>query len=176
MVRNTWNWKPWSPIINTQRGTGFTLIEMVVVIAVLGILAASAAGLFSSGTQAYISGKQGNILAARGQLALERMVRDLRLVRSATVTDLTITPSTQISFIQTTGATVSYTVSGATLMRNTQPLADSVTALNFTYLQRDAKTLAASVGQVYYITAALTFTEGNSTLTLRATVHPRAIP
>lgn len=158
---------------NRQRG--FTLLEMVLVVMLLSILAGVASHMLSGGFNAYLLGKDAVDTNWQARNALEWLMRDLRAVRSATAADLTITPSNAITFTNTSGAVVNYALSGATLLRNGQPLADGVTALVFSYVQKNGKTTATAVGQVHYITVELSVTQSGITKTLRATVRPRAI-
>ena len=172
MARNQWKLKLSSPITKV---TGFTLVEMVVVIAIAGLLAASGATLLGEGLRAAYGGRDANALVVQGQLALERLNRDLHLVRSATTTDLT-PGATSLTLRDTAGTTITYSLSGTTLLRNTRPLADGVSALSFSYTQRDGLTPTTIAGEVFYITATLTLNSNDATATLRTTVHPRNIP
>ena len=151
-------------------------MEMVIVIALLAILAPIAALIIDGGIRAYVSSRTQATSQEQGRLALERITRDLRAIRSATSADLIIAPATQITYTDRSGATVSYTRSGTTLMRNGVPLADNVSALNFTYIQRDGKTTASSATTVYYITTTLGITQAGTTLNVHATVRPRNFP
>ena len=156
--------------------SGVTLLEMVLVLVILGIIAALGSSFLSGGLNAYFTERDISNAAWQGRLALERITRDLRTVRSATAGDLTITPANQISFTNTAGTNVSYSLSGSTLMRNGQPLADGITALSFTYLANDGKTAVTSdVTAVYYIGVAFTVTQGGANQTWRGLIHPRSI-
>jgi len=148
---------------------------MVLVLVILGVIAALGSTLLSSGFNAYFTGRDVINAKWQGQLALERLTRDLRTVRSATAGDLTITPTTQISFINSSGTSVSYSLSGTTLMRNSQPLADGISALNFSYIANDGKKNTNTVTAVYYIAVSFTVTEGGTNQTVRTLIHPRNI-
>lgn len=66
-------------MVNRKRLTGFTLIEMVMTIVLLGILAGVLAPMIVSSINAYSDTAARNELTARGRLALERLARELRL-------------------------------------------------------------------------------------------------
>ncbi|MFQ5487040.1 MAG: hypothetical protein ACE5ET_01160, partial [Gammaproteobacteria bacterium] len=68
-----------------------------------------------------------------------------------------------------------YALSGATLTRNGQPLADGISTLNFDYLRNDGKTTAATAGEVFYISVSFTISQGGSSRNLRGTVFPRSL-
>ena len=62
---------------------GFTLIELVMVIMIIAIIAAMSSKLFVQGATGLLTAQ--NTLSAnwQGQIAMERMTRDIRDVRSA---------------------------------------------------------------------------------------------
>lgn len=154
---------------------GVTLIEMVLVIVILGIIAALSSSLLSGGLNAYFTERDISNAQWQGRLALERLTRDLRTVRSATAGDLVISPANQITFVDTSGTTVSYSLSGTTLLRNGQPLADGISGLSFTYIARDGKTAAGSVTAVYYIAVSFSITQNGVNQSRRTVIHPRSI-
>ena len=62
-----------------QKCKGFTLIEMVTVIVLLGIIAGILTPFISSAMQAYVASKARANLVAKGRLAMERIIREVRL-------------------------------------------------------------------------------------------------
>jgi prepilin-type N-terminal cleavage/methylation domain-containing protein len=152
---------------------GFSLLEMVMVIVLLSIVAAIGSSMLSSGFTAYFTGR--DIINAdwQGRFALDRMTRELRMVRSATVADLDILTANAITFTDTAGNVVSYSRAGNTLMRNAQPLADGVSALSFSYIEADGKTATTDATVVAYVTVDLAVNQAGSSFTLRNTIDPR---
>jgi len=57
---------------------GFTLMEMVVVIVLIGILAGGTMTFLTRSTQSYVNTSQRTELASTGRLAIERIARELR--------------------------------------------------------------------------------------------------
>ncbi len=159
-----------------HRSGGFTLIELVTVIVLLGILSAAGSSMLTEGLKASVMTSDTNAAAGQSRLALERMARDMRAIRSNAIADLAIATPSQITFTRSDGVVVQYRLSGTTLMRNTQPLADDVATLSFVYLQRDGRTATAVLSQVYYVTMDMLTSYGDGNLPLRTTVHPRNFP
>lgn len=171
--------------INTKcsidSGRGFSLIELIVVIVVFGVIAATGAQLMGNGFRAYFSGKDMTEMDSQTRVALERMTRELRSVRAPA--DLTVVPANEISFVDAGGNSIRYcmgtvgTCPGAAgeLVRNTQPLAGGVSGLAFSYLDR-AGVATTTPALVYYITVNFTAAQGTISKAFQATVSPRNFP
>ncbi len=159
------------PSYSAKPCAGFSLVEMIVVIVLVGMLATIGSQMLGYTLSSFILSK--DVLKGdwQARVALERLTRDLRMVRAAA--NLTIVPATAITFSDTDGNNVNYSLSGTQLMRNSQPLADSISGLAFTYLRSDGNTAAASASEVYYITVSFDVSRSTTTTSLRATVHPR---
>jgi hypothetical protein len=159
-------------------------VELVTVMIVVGIVATMAATMFGKTLQSYLIGSEGADNAMQAQLALERMVRELRRIRSASSSDLT--PSAgQISFVeQSSGSIIGFNLLGTTLYRTVTPsgtpvvLANNISALSFGYLTADGRaeltSPSAAVALIYYINARLTVTSQNMSLGYGTTVKPRS--
>lgn len=154
-----------------RRGAGFSLVELIVVIVLVGILAALGSQMLGKTVQSFAFSRDVTRGDWQARVALERLTRDLRMARAPA--ELVIVPATAITFSDTDGNNVNYSLSGTQLMRNTRVLADDITGLAFTYLRSDGNTVAASASEVYYITVMFGVTRATATTTLRATVHPR---
>jgi len=162
------------------RLTGFTLIEVVTTLIVIGVLAAISASVMSRGLLSYFVGREIARDDAQGRLACERMARDLRTARSPA--DIVFGAS-QITMTTLAGNVIVYRRNAATsqLERSQdnsvtfQALADNVTALTFSYLRKDGITPESVIpANVYYITVALTVNTSNVNIPYRTTIKPAA--
>src|SRR6266436_7481876 len=86
-----------------RREHGWTLIELVMVIVILGLLAAMGAGLLSSVFRSYFAARDITSSDGQARAAFERMTRELRQVRTATATDLDVASTAQFRFIDSDG-------------------------------------------------------------------------
>ncbi len=153
---------------------GFSLVEFVIVIVLLGLLAASSGPLLFHAFQGAVTRMQITELDGQARYALARMTKELRTMRSNNSPGFSA-GANAITFSSVTGGNITYSLSGGSLMRNSQPLAKNVTALNFTYYDLDgtALTLPVDPSDIRYIKAALTLAKGNNTLSVSTTVFPR---
>jgi len=130
---------------------GFTLTELLVVVAILGMMLAGIVSVQMQGQQAYLIGSHRVEAQQNGRIALELMVRELRSAQSVTA----IPSATDITFVgldssNPTGPTITirYTLAGAVLNRTsgavTTPLIGGVVSLNLTYFQYDPSTNAVT--------------------------------
>jgi len=161
----------------TLGARGFTLIELIMTLMIVGVLGAMGASLMSTGFRTYFAGRELAQDAAGGTLAVERMTRDLRTIRSATAADIPTMGGAAITFVDVDGNSVSYALGGGSLTRSenggaAQPLAANVNNLAFTYLQNDGQTMAGAAAQVWYVSVAFTVASQNASMTFRGTVKP----
>jgi prepilin-type N-terminal cleavage/methylation domain-containing protein len=111
---------------------GFSLAELLVVCAVLGVLMSGLLVIQKGGTSAYVIGSSRVAAQQNGRVALEMMVRELRSAQSISA----VTGSTDITFVDVNGVTIRYQYSSGILSRivagTSTPLIGGVTSINFT--------------------------------------------
>jgi prepilin-type N-terminal cleavage/methylation domain-containing protein len=169
-----------------SRQRGFSLVEMVLVIVLTGIVFAIGGTVLNEGFRSYFTARDITDADWQPRIAMERMAREIRAVRSATAVDLAITPATQIQFFDSDGGGVCFYRDIATnrLMRSAdgpgaacpttppQPLADNVTTMTFSYWD-NAGASTATVTAVYYVTVQIGISAGDYVGTFRTNVKPR---
>jgi prepilin-type N-terminal cleavage/methylation domain-containing protein len=159
--------------MKTQRG--FTLLEFVIVIMILGIISAIGSAILSQGFIGYIDNK--NLLDAdwQARTAMERIQRDIRSIRSGT--DVVTASSTQLVLVNFAGNTIAYSLSGSSLMRQTnsntsQILADGVQSITFSYFDANGAAVS-SPASVRYISVSLNIVLNGTNYTVATSAYPR---
>ena len=165
------NYQPLSRIINMQKRTsqlGFTLIELIIVIVLLGILVAGSGNLLSQGFKSFFVGK--DIINANWQasVALERMIRDLHAVRSPS--DITTATATTLQIVDLDGNTITYQVTGNQLQRNSQFIANGIQSINFNYYDKNGITTALR-DSIRYVAITLNINYNNLTFPVKTAVY-----
>ena len=152
--------------------TGFALVELLVVLAVAGLVLLALTGLLQQGGQAYLAGTTRLEAQQSARVALERLGRELRgagidprgtgfppLV-NPTPTGFTIQNDLNgDGVVAGNPERITYSLTGRTLRRNAgggaQPLIDDVEALAFAYLDSEGRP-ARVPGQIRSVLIAIT--------------------
>ena len=156
---------------------GFTLIEMIMVIVILGIIIGMSSSLLTQGLNTFSTGE--NIVNAnwQGEIAMERMSRDILLIRSPA--DVTTIASNNLAFTDISNNTISYSLSGTSLNLtengNTSILADGVQSLTFSYFDKNGASTATTT-LVRLIRISINITQNNANYTLTTAIYPRNLP
>ena len=159
---------------------GFTLIELVITIVLVGIIAGTAGMLLIKGTQAYIDEDRRAAATSQGRLGFERMAREIRSIPQATAIAVPgANPSSSLAFSDLTGLPITYArnVATSTLDRTEGAglpviLADGVTTLEFRHYDK-AGVLTTTPANIWQIQIDLTVIKGGETQVFRMRVYPR---
>jgi prepilin-type N-terminal cleavage/methylation domain-containing protein len=168
--------------------SGFTLVEVIVVLVILGIVAAGLSSAIIYGAQHFIFAREANQLSQKAQLALARMKRELVDVRSITTAN-----ATTIQYTLATGGEYAIQLSGTAINMQginpviaAQPLINGLAANNggqtfLTYRKADgsAWTTADSINDLAQVQAVIVLAmPGQPNLTFQTTINPRrtAVP
>lgn len=157
--------------------TGFALAELLVVLALAGLVLLALTGLLQQGGQAYVDGTARLDAQQSARVALDRLGRELReagqdprgtrfppLV-NPTPTGLTIQNDLDgDGVIAGNRETITYSLTGRTLRRNAgggaQPIIDDVDALTFAYLDAEGQPTWVP-GEIRSVLIAITTGPGN---------------
>jgi prepilin-type N-terminal cleavage/methylation domain-containing protein len=152
-------------MLNMKRQRGFTLIELVLVIMIVGVLSVFSAKFMAQALNAFLQSQNVTASTWQARLAYTRLIRDLRQIRSPT--DVTTFTASEIAFTDMSGASFDYVLTGTALTLNGQTLADGVTG-TFSYLTTTIGT-ATTAASIEYITFILQSTLNGSGFTFEST-------
>lgn len=139
---------------------GFTMMEMVVVIVIISILAAASGRVINQGFSTYTSSKDMTLNTAQARMAMQRLSNDLRNIPSPA--SITAIGSNQIVFVDESGTTVTFVLTGTDLTRNSQILANNVSSFVLTYFDRNGDT-TSTINNIRYIQMSMSVTQNNKT-------------
>lgn len=161
--------------LGTPHSNGFTLIEIVITIVIVSIMAGIAGMIMTQGVRAFSHEQARNDVHQQARLGMERMAREIRVIRSTA--DITTMANTDLRFTDIQGTTVGFNWGSPTLNRwngiGNAVLASNITAFTFAYYQQDGVSAAAAPATLWLVEITLTATQGTETLQLRSRVHPR---
>jgi prepilin-type N-terminal cleavage/methylation domain-containing protein len=163
------------------RAAGFSLIELVVAMVVIGALLAVAAPVFSTALQAYVESNDRLGTIGKARYATERIARELREVSfSGGAYAFTSMTPTSVRFTNVGGNTVTVTAAppvatlGYTAPNVTATLTDEVQALGFSYYDRAGALMGVpNPATVGYVEVVLTLSKSGVTHTQRTRVALR---
>ena len=158
---------------------GFTLIELVIVISVIGIIAVIVGSILLGVVDAWTFKFNRNDILQDGRMAIGRMTREMR-----TASGITIATAGQFRFIETensgTEATISnditYSLSGSNLNRTENGvanlLAENVSSLAFTYYDA-SETVTGVIANIRRVKINVTLTKNGENVYLQSESMPR---
>lgn len=162
-----------------SRSAGFTLIEIVITIVLVSILSGIAAMIILQGARSYSDEQSRSDVHYQVRLAVERIAREARLIRSCADITGPANPSATLSFTDINGVAVVFNVATGTLSRGADILATGVTsATPFRFLDRLGNQSVTCADpnpdlNIWFIEIDMTSTQGAESLQMRTRVHPR---
>ncbi|MGA7801365.1 MAG: prepilin-type N-terminal cleavage/methylation domain-containing protein [Gammaproteobacteria bacterium] len=163
-----------------SRCRGFTLIELIITLMVVGILAAAGASALTGGAVAFNTTTDSIDTLSKLRMAVQRMSREIREIKRNTggYAITTMQPSA-LAFTKADGTQVTIQASGsqASLTYSTVPgtytLCDQLGSLTFKYYQADDAKAATSASNVAFISVELVLGSGSGSYAQRTQVALR---
>ncbi|MBU4350459.1 prepilin-type N-terminal cleavage/methylation domain-containing protein [bacterium] len=152
--------------LNIKNQKGFSLIEMMVVVAVLGVIVLGLATFFTGGTKSWVSGQSQLTAQRNARQAMDRMVREIRegeLIESSSG-EKYIEISFPDSFAKSNVIFSWSGTPGDPISRSSIPLINDVKTLNFTY---------PDASKVHILLEVDVDKDGNPDITLNTNVNLR---
>ena len=126
---------------------GFSLIEMMVVVVILGLIVLGLVTFFTGGAKSWVAGQSQLKAQREARQAIDRMVREIREGKNI-INDLADISDADsiVVFIPDLGSKpaykATYDLSGTIVQRNSNPLIDNVQSLVFTYFDNSGNLVA----------------------------------
>ena len=167
--------------LRTPHSKGFTLIEMIVVIVIVGILGTFMAMFIAQGIRSYSDVQSRSDAHYQARFAMERMSREIREIRSDTAADIPTMTGTTLRYNDIEGVQMGFRLNAGNLERTEdngatwQTLAVNITGPGgtiFTYLDNTGA-VTASAASLWLVQIQFTATQGTESITMRTAVHPR---
>lgn len=167
-----------------RRAAGWTLVELIMVMAIIGIVAVFIGPVLLNSVKAYDRTQATVNTYAKMRYAMERMAREIALVRrnpaNTTAFDVSTMTAASFTFIKEDGVQVTLTSAGSNANltyagTGTGLLADRVGALSFAYYRHDGATAAANATQLEYVEVSMTISDGATSYANRVRVSLRNV-
>ena len=156
---------------------GFTLIETVIVITILGIASAIFTVVLTEGNNAYLFLSRQNQIVQESRVAMNLMEQELTSeILRGTSHSFSTAAATSLTFTRNSGGVVTYSWSSNTLTRQegatSRTLASNVSSFAFSYLDA-SETVTATLANIRTIVINMTIQVGNKPITLKTAVSLR---
>ncbi len=163
---------------------GFTLIEMVVTLVLVGILAVVGLPILSNGLRAYTATQESIGTLGKLRYATERLAREIREVRRDPIVptdyDIAVMTAVKFEFTKTDGVAVTLEAVPPALTLNYAPpvaptpaLTDQVKSFAFKYFKADGVTETTLKNEVAFVEMNLTLTQGGADYAQRTRIGLR---
>ena len=157
-----------------RRQAGFTMIELVTVIALVAVLSLVLGRLLLSGVDAFNYATNRKQALRQARIALSTLSRELRQIRDSN--SITQAEQQTISFVNIDDEQVTIEYSNGRVLRNSVPVARNVTQFELQYYDQSGQLLSfpiANRSEIRAIRIVLQVTVGGKSIRLETEVRPR---
>ena len=153
---------------------GFSLIEIIVAIAIIGILAGILAGLLGKGFTSYFLAKSLNQDTTVNQIALNEMSKEIKKAIS-----FTQATATNLAFTTYVGDIIEYDINSNTIRRRQNggsfyPLLSNTSGLSFSYTDNTLNP-TATLSQIRIVTINITSSVVGNNFPLLTSIYTRNV-
>jgi len=115
-----------------NKNKGFSLIELMVVVVIIGLIVLGLVTFFTGGARSWITGQSQLKAQREARQAMDRMVREIR--EGSSIASGSNATSITIDYLASFGkSAVNYNLTGSVISRDSNVFIDNVKSLNFTY-------------------------------------------
>jgi len=160
---------------NIKNQKGFSLIEMMVVVVILGLIVLGLVTFFTGGAKSWVAGQYQLKAQREARQAIDRMVREIRhgeAITAGTTNSITVTIP-DLGSNDAYNVTYSWNGSYESINRESNQVIDNVQFLAFTYKYPDESTNILDVSKVHILLEVDVERDGNPDITLNTDVNLR---
>jgi prepilin-type N-terminal cleavage/methylation domain-containing protein len=132
-----------SNILFIKNKNGFTLIEMMIVVAILGIIILGLVTFFTGGTRSWVTGQHQLEAQRNARLSMDQMVREIREADTIKYSSTSIL----IDFHTPFHGDISYSLSGNDLKRDSNTVMNNVLTLDFSYFDNSGTEIESPLSE-----------------------------
>ena len=152
--------------------SAFTLIELIITIVIIGVLSTIASMIILQGVSTYATEDKRSNVHYQTSVAVNRIAREARIIRSCADITAPANPSGTLSFTDVDGNAVSFSYAGGNLSRGANLLASGITSAQpFTFLDVNGNQTTACPG-IWFVAIDIIGKSGSETAEVRTRVHP----
>lgn len=160
-------------MLKLKKQFGYTMIEFIFVMVLVAIIVPVSVKIFASALNSILVAKNTTNADEEARVAMDYMVRELRNALSPSNISNT-SGANSITFTDSSGNTITYSLSGSSLMRNSDVLADGISSLTFTYYDKNGAVITPPpTSATIYIQITLGVAVQTSSFSLTTTAYLR---
>ncbi len=156
-------------VTKSSRENGFTLIEVIISVVLVGIVTSLALGILHTQAQTYSQIYNRSMLTFEARNALRLMRSEIRSMNPESITAL---DANQLEFTDVENNAVSYKFQNGELTRNNQVILKNLTKAPFTFLDKD-QNVTDQKSDIRFVRIKLFLAAGNETAQMEELIYVR---